>query len=59
MLTLINSSELNLSVLHGRFTVSKLNGEITSCIGASSTNKVSSKPARCASRMIWDDFFFL
>ena len=44
MLTLVNSTELNLSVLPGRFTICKfkddVDGTTSSCVGATSANKV-------------------
>ena len=43
MLTLVDSTQLNLSILPGRLIVCKLsrdNPETTSCIGATSANKV-------------------
>jgi len=53
MLTLINSSELNLSVLNDCFIVCKLIGEKNSCMGASSANKVSFKLVRLGLSMLW------
>jgi hypothetical protein len=40
MLTVVDVVELNLSVLANHLIISKLDGKVASCIGATSANKV-------------------